>query len=459
MITLSGTDTLSGIAEIEYRINGGAAQHATNGQAVDVGLDGTITIAHRAIDVTGQASALKTDTLRVDTVLPVNTSAVPASTWQAAALSLPLSGTDVGGSGLATMQWRVDGGPIQDGSPAIVDTDGVHTLETRAVDTAGNETAWRPDTVRIDTTAPVNDTTAAPPAWITTPPYVVHVEGSDGAGSGVDRIERTIDNGAVSQDPDLTISTDGVYELRTRIVDEVGNASAWRLDTISIDATAPLNTTAVPDSTWQPIALELPLTGTDATSGVALMQWSVDGGTVNDGGPAVVDTDGVHTVETRAVDAADNQSLWRVDTVRVDTTAPVNDTPEPPAGWHSTPYTVHRRGLRRRRLRRRQDRAHDRRRRRFRGPRRDDLRRRRAHAAHPHRRPRRPCLRVARRHGPDRQRRPGRRPRVLARRYLEQPGRGVRGERGRRPVRHLLADRLAGRRRPAPRWRAADRSR
>ena len=353
IITLAGTDALSGIAEIEYRINGGPLQHATNGQAVDVGLDGTITVAHRAIDVTGQASALKTDTLRVDTVLPVNTSAVPASAWQAAALSLPLSGTDAG-SGLATMQWRVDGGSIQDGSPAIVATDGVHTLETRAVDTAGNQTAWRPDTVRIDTTAPVNDTVAAPPPWITAPPYVVHVEGSDGAGSGVDRIERTIDNGVASQDPDLSISTDGVYELRTRIVDEVGNASAWRLDTISIDATAPLNTTVVPDSTWQPIALELPLSGTDATSGLALMQWSVDGGTVTDGGPAVVDVDGVHTVETRAVDAAENQSLWRVDTVRVDTDRAGQRHARGSRRMAFDAVHRARRGLRRRRLRRRQ---------------------------------------------------------------------------------------------------------
>ena len=65
------------------------------------------------------------------------------------------------------MQWRVDGGAIQDGSPALVDTDGVHTLETRAVDIAGNQSAWRPDTVRVDTTVPVNDTPAAPAGWLT----------------------------------------------------------------------------------------------------------------------------------------------------------------------------------------------------------------------------------------------------------------------------------------------------
>jgi hypothetical protein len=339
IVTLSATDALSGVDTIEYKINGGATQLATNGQAVNVGADGTFTIAHRAIDVAGQATAFKTDTLRVDTVLPVNTSAVPASTWRPDALVLPLSGTDAG-SGLATMQWRVDGGATQDGGPAIVDTDGVHTLETRAVDAAGNQTAWRADTVRVDTTNPVNDTPAAPAGWRTTP-YSVDVEGSDGAGSGVARIERTVDGGAVDQNPAVTISSDGVHVLSTRIVDLVGHASAWRDETVSIDATAPVNTSAVPASTWRPDALELTLTGTDATSGLAAMQWRLDGGGIEDGGPAVVDTDGVHTLETRAVDTAGNQTLWRTDTVRVDTTAPVNDTPEPPAGWRATPYTVH----------------------------------------------------------------------------------------------------------------------
>ncbi len=339
-VTLSATDTLSGIDKLEYKINGGPTLVATNGQAINVGADGTFTIAHRAIDVAGQATAFVTDTLRVDTVLPANTSAVPASTFRATALSLALSGTDTGGSGVAKMQWRVDGGATQDGSPALVDTDGVHTLETRAVDLAGNESLWRADTVRVDLTAPVNATPAAPAGWLTVP-YSVTVAGSDGAGSGVARIERTIDGGAVDQNPAVTISTDGVHVLSTRIVDNVGHASAWRDETVSIDRTAPANTSAVPDPDWRAEALELTLTGTDATSGLATMEWRVDSGAIQTGGPAVVDTDGVHTLETRAVDTAGNVSLWRTDSISLDTTAPVNDTPTPPAGWHSTPYTVH----------------------------------------------------------------------------------------------------------------------
>ena len=46
------------------------------------------------------------------------------------------------------MRWRVDNGDVNEGGPAVVDEDGVHTLETWAVDVAGNESAHRIDTVK-----------------------------------------------------------------------------------------------------------------------------------------------------------------------------------------------------------------------------------------------------------------------------------------------------------------------
>ena len=202
-----------------------------------LGPDADYTIATRAIDVAGHATAYKTATLKVDTADPVNTTAVPAGTWSNEPLELALTGTDAR-SGLEKMQWRVDGGTIHDGDTAVVDEDGVHALETRAVDNAGRTSAWRSDTVRIDATVPVNTTPAPAAGWRKTA-YTVVVAGEDGDGSGVDTIERTIDGGTVSNDENVTISGNGVHVLRTRIVDNVGHASAWREDTIRIDGVDP----------------------------------------------------------------------------------------------------------------------------------------------------------------------------------------------------------------------------
>jgi hypothetical protein len=321
--TLSGTDAQSGIANLQYRIDGAPAQTGTNGQVVTVGADGEYAISTRALDVAGHATAYKHATLKVDTVDPVNTTAVPSSTWSDEPLTLPLSGTDAR-SGLDKMQWRVGGGEIHDGGPAIVDEDGEQVLETRAVDLAGNETSWRSDTVRIDATAPVNTTPAAPAGWRKTA-YTVVVSGDDGDGSDVDVIERTINGGAVSNDENVTISGDGVHTLRTRIVDNVGHASAWREETIKIDSAAP--TAAVScdggTDTWSRAAVTCTLSADGGLSGLSALTLSRDGAASESvaAGSAVAIGDGTHTLALAATDGAGNSGGAGA-TIHVDATAP-----------------------------------------------------------------------------------------------------------------------------------------
>ena len=316
--TLTATDTQSGIAEIEYTINGGTLQHGTLNQVVDVGGEGSYTIVTRAIDQAGHAALPRTQTLQVDTVLPANTSAAaPVTPWLDEPLELVLSGTDAG-SGLDKMQWRVDGGAIQDGSPALVDTDGPHTLETRAVDVAGNASAWRSESVSIDATAPENTTAAAPAGWRRTP-YSVEITGDDGDGSGIDTIERTVDGGAVSVDPDVTITGDGVHVLSSRIVDNVGHASEWRDDTIRIDTVAPTATLDCGAGGWSRTAVACTPVANGGPSGLASL--TVSGNAATSGAAVPITGDGVHAVALRAVDGAGNVQTAAA-TVHIDGTAP-----------------------------------------------------------------------------------------------------------------------------------------
>lgn len=320
--TLTATDAYSGVDDIEYTVNGGPDQVGNPGQVVTVGADGTYTIVSRVIDYAGHSSAYTTRTLKVDTVNPVNTSAVPAGGWLNAPLELVLSGTDLH---FHTMQWRVDGGEVQDGGPAIVGEDGTHVLETRAVDEAGNVSAWRSDTVMIDAAAPANTTPAAPSGWRSTA-YSVVIAGDDGAGSGVDRIERTIDGGAVSNDPNVTISGDGVHTLRSRIVDEVGHASAWREDVIRIDSAAPqvaLSCSSAADA-WSRGPATCGVTVDGGLSGVGSATVAgADGGTVavGNGATVTVSDDGARQLRLEAVDGAGNAAAAEA-SVMVDRTAP-----------------------------------------------------------------------------------------------------------------------------------------
>jgi hypothetical protein len=220
------------------------------------------------------------------------------------------------------MQWRLDGGDIQDDGPAIVDTDGTHTLETRALDFAGNTSVWRTDTVKIDMTAPANTTPDPPAGWRSTP-YDVVVDGDDGAGSGVDTIEVKVDG--VDATPTVHVAGDGVHTIESRIIDLVGHASEWRTDTIRIDSAVPTATlTCAAGTGWNARAVSCTPVAAGGPSGLQTLTLKTDSGapvTAISGHAVSVTGDGSHVLTLRAVDGAGNEKSVQA-TFKVDRTLP-----------------------------------------------------------------------------------------------------------------------------------------
>ncbi len=318
---LSGTDATSGVATIEYQLDGGGTLTTTNGGSVTLPSDGAHTINHRVLDAAGQATPWVLSSVQIDTVLPVNTSAAAPTAWQTASgVSLALTGTDAL-SGVDHAEWRVDGGTVTSGSPAVVSADGIQLLETRIVDRAGNASAWRGETVKIDRTAPVNTTPVPAGGWQNTN-YSASVAGSD-ATSGVAGVEWKLDGGATVTTPSVSIATSGAHTLLSRIRDNAGNYSAWRSDSVGIDKVVPTLTVNCGSVDWRSTPATCSVVGDGGASGLSALTASVEGGAADaiSGGSYTVGSDGSHSLTFRAVDGAGNEKLALAQ-VKIDLTPP-----------------------------------------------------------------------------------------------------------------------------------------
>jgi hypothetical protein len=153
-----------------------------------------------AVPYPSQASAA----ILVDTLAPTSSASGVDAAWHASDVVVGLSATDsVGGSGVATITYQVDGGPSQtlNGTsgdvtvPAQADgsNDGTHTIAFYATDDAGNvEAPAQIATVKIDATKPSTAlaTTPAGPdgsnGWFQLASVQFGLTASDGAGHAHD---------------------------------------------------------------------------------------------------------------------------------------------------------------------------------------------------------------------------------------------------------------------------------
>ena len=205
----------------------------------------------RAIDNAGNADASPASfNWTVDTTAPTTQidSSPPALTNSAAA-SFEFSGTDAGGSGVASFQCRIDSSEPGDwaacGSPEDLAglADGAHKFEVRAIDAAGNADQspacfnWT-----VDTTAPTTQIDSGPPAVSATAAASFAFGGSDPGGSGVASFEcrRDSEDWTPCASPrNYSALAEGPHSFEVRATDQAGNTDQtpaihnWVIDTIA----------------------------------------------------------------------------------------------------------------------------------------------------------------------------------------------------------------------------------
>ncbi|MFJ6386097.1 OmpL47-type beta-barrel domain-containing protein [Streptomyces sp. NPDC091972] len=157
-VTVSASDTGSGVNTIEYAVNDGSWQPYT--MPVMVHQVGSHTVRYRATDKAGNVAAEKSVRFTVvaaapqDTVPPVTGVTVDGTRNSDGAYvgnaRVTVSATDEGGSGVAGVEYSIDAGPyLAYTAPVVVDRAGTHTLAYRATDKAGNTSAARTVTFTV----------------------------------------------------------------------------------------------------------------------------------------------------------------------------------------------------------------------------------------------------------------------------------------------------------------------
>jgi hypothetical protein len=137
---------------------------------------------------------------------------------------------------------------------------------------------------------------------------------------------------------DVDVSGDGQHTVAATATDRAGNVSAPANLAVRIDATAPASTATVD------AARAVTVTASDATSGVARVEYTIDTGAWTAyTGPIPAPDSAKHTVSFRALDAAGNLETAKTVTIPADISGPLTGNIGPigtptasyTAGWNS----------------------------------------------------------------------------------------------------------------------------
>ena len=316
-------------ATFECSLDGAAFAACTSPRAFTGLSDGSHTFQVRAVDAAGNVDATPASfTWIIDTTAPNTTiTAAPPAASSSTSANFTFTSTEAG-----TFECSLDGAMFAAcSSPASLTglSDGSHTFQVRARDTAGNaDPTPASHTWTIDATPP-NTTFTATPAAVSTSPNASFSFSSTEAGT----FECSLDGAAFAactSPAALTGLSDGSHTFQARARDTLGNVDptpasfTWTVDTAAPDTTITSGPPAVTNAT----TASLTFTSTEAGT----FECSVDGAAfaacsspLNLTGLA----EGSHTVRVRAIDGAGNvdgspaSRTWLVDTTAPTTTITV----------------------------------------------------------------------------------------------------------------------------------------
>lgn len=335
-VTVTASDTESGVGTVEYALDNDVYHPYTG--PLTVTSPGNHIVTYRATDKAGNTADAKTVSFTV--VAPQSQDTTPPDVNATVSGTKDANGAYVGSatvtvtasdseSGVDTVEYALDGAPYAAyTAPVKVDQPGQHTVSYRATDKAGNVSAAKTvsfnvaqpqgsDTTPPDVSAAVTGDQNANGEYIGNATVTVTASDTD---SGVATVEYALDgNTFAAYTGPVSVSGAGAHTVKYRATDKAGNTSAVKSVSFTVaappssDSTPPTVTAQVTgnqDFGWNYVGnATLTLTAKDADSGVASVEYSLDGAPYAAyTAPVNVSQPGKHTVDYRATDKAGNTS-------------------------------------------------------------------------------------------------------------------------------------------------------
>jgi peptidoglycan/xylan/chitin deacetylase (PgdA/CDA1 family) len=307
-VTLSATDNTggSGVNATIYTTDGSnpATSPTATLYTAPFTVSASATVKFYSNDLAGNAEAVKSQALQIDTTPPATTAlcgGVACSGWYNTSVRVTLSATDnSGASGVAATYYTTNGSTPTTSSTKYT---GQFTIQNTAtvkffsVDNAGNSESVESQLIQIDTVAPTTTITcnsaACSTGWYKSAPVTVGLSATDNSGgSGVAATYYTT-NGSTPTKSSTKYTGPFTVSQTTTVkyfsVDNAGNSEAVKSQVIQIDAAAPTVSITSPASgssvtqgtkvTVTASATDLG-TGSGAPSGIASVTFYLDGTTV-----------------------------------------------------------------------------------------------------------------------------------------------------------------------------------